>query len=83
MLAVSNEVKRTKEQLGTIFDNLSSAANNLLLKVALINNHDFSKQLLINLSGSDSSKVIDILHDLSKFALIEDKGIYKENHLRL
>ena len=81
ILAVSDEVKRTKEQLGTIFDNLSSAANNLLLKVALINNHDFSKQLLINLSGSDSSKVIDILHDLSKFALIEDKGIYKENQI--
>ena len=41
----------------------------------------FQKQLLINLSGSDSSKVIDILHDLSKFALIEDKGIYKENQI--
>ena len=35
ILAVSDEVKRTKEQLGTIFDNLSSAANNLLLKVAV------------------------------------------------
>jgi hypothetical protein len=60
-------------------EKLSTEAKDLLLKIALINNRNFSKDFLIKLNGNDSEKLTKNLYALVRFALIEDKGLDTNN----
>jgi len=60
-------------------EKLSPEGKNLLLEIALINNRNFSKDLLVKLHANGNEELNKNLYTLIRFALIEDKGLGVDN----
>ncbi|WP_341757178.1 MULTISPECIES: tetratricopeptide repeat protein [unclassified Candidatus Tisiphia] len=68
---IQQSTDKIKLNITLVINELKPSARNLLNKIALINNHGFSKELLSFITD-DQSTINDDIYQLSKFALISN-----------
>lgn len=66
--------QRINEHIKLAVSKLTVQSKNLLIKLALINNHNFSKKLIKQISGISEEEFSQALYKLSFFALIQERS---------